>query len=85
VPVLALLLVMTLATVGFLGVHILLLSRRVKQLERARDIERRHRELLTVRLGMGRGQGRAPGIPPDPDAPTVGVALRHGAKPDWKH
>lgn len=80
---LALLLVSTLATVGFLGVHLLLLSRRVKQLERARDSERRHRELLTVRLG--RGQGRAAGIPPDPEAPTVGVALRHGAKTDWKH
>ena len=80
---LALLLVSTLATVGFLGVHLLLLSRRVKQLERARDVERRHRELLTVRLA--RGMGRAAGIPPDPDTPTVDVALRHGAKTDWKH
>ena len=80
---LALLLVLTLATVGFLGVHFLLLSRRVKQLERARDIERRHRELLTVRLA--RAQGRAAEIPADPDAPAVGVVLRYGAKTDWKH
>jgi hypothetical protein len=80
---LALLLVLTLAAIGFLGVHVLLLSRRVKQLERARDVERHHRELLTVRLEGVRG--RAAAAPPDPDSPTVDVALRYGAKTDWKH
>ena len=64
-----------LLVVGALALQVCELTGRLRKLEKAREVERRHRERLTLQVERLQEQGA--GMSQDPEMPSAGIVVKN--------